>query len=377
MSTQQMDFVLRLPSKIIFGPGKFNLLPEEVKSFTRSNKKIFLVMDPAVRQKILSQIENLFSEYRTFPYAIPAGEPTVEAVDKSADLARKENPALIIGIGGGSAMDTAKAVAGLVTNPGSSQNYRGQNLLRNPALPKIMVPTTAGTGSELTPTAVLIGQGKKGGINSPYLIPEVALLDPKLILDLPPEVTAATGLDALAHAIESFLSKNSSPFTEPLSLEAVRLLVEALPIAVDEGKNLEARTKTLMGSLIAGITLANAGVIAGHSLSYPLGGRYQVSHGVANGILLPYVIKELLDSATEKLSLLALALGIGKAKEVPDFLLSFERRLGFHKRMRDFGIPEGELENLVTEAQEIAVPLANTPKILTKEDLVRIYQSAY
>ncbi|MFA5393067.1 MAG: iron-containing alcohol dehydrogenase [Candidatus Ratteibacteria bacterium] len=377
------DFVFRMPSKVIFGAGKFDLLPEEVRFFlARGN--VLVVMDPAIKAQIRPRVEKLLAGWKTITCEIKPGEPTVQTVDEMADFARKEKPELVIGIGGGSAMDTAKAIAGLITNPGSSEKYRGQNLLTQPAIPGIMIPTTAGTGSELTQTAVLINQGRKGGINSPHIIPAAAILDPALLLDLPVEPTRATGLDALTHAIESFLSKNSNPLTEPISLQAATLLVAGLPASVADGKDLEARTKTMMGSLLGGISLANAGVIVGHSLSYPLGARYGISHGVANGLLLPYVTQEILPFATEKLARLASAFGVSKGRsaqeeseEAVKFLFAFEKKIGFQKRLADFKVKQSDFEKMVEEAWAVAVPVANTPKPLTKEDLLRIYQAAY
>ena len=255
-------FGLRRYSKVIFGAGKFDLLPEEV-SFLLTGGNVLVIMDPAIKPQIWPRVEKLLAAWKTIPCEIKPGEPTVQTLDEMADFARKEKPNLVVGIGGGSAMDTAKAIAGLMTNPGSSEKYRGQNLLTRPAIPGIMVPTTAGTGSELTQTAVLIHQGRKGGINSPHIIPSAAILDPFLLLGLPTEPTRATGLDALTHAIESFLSKNSNPLTEPISLQAAALLAAGLPAAVTNGQDPEARTKTMMGSLLGGISLANAGVIVG------------------------------------------------------------------------------------------------------------------
>ncbi len=378
------DFVFRMPSKIIFGVGRFNLLKEEVDLLAKKGR-VLVVLDPQLRQRILSRTEKLLTGRKIDIWEIKDGEPTVQSVDEVAEYARRLKPTVVIGIGGGSAMDTAKAVSALLTHPGSSQRYRGQNLLVNPTVPKIMIPTTAGTGSEITQTAVLIHQGRKGGINSPYLIPEAAILDPELLITLPPAVTTSTGLDALTHAVESYLSKNSSPLTESLSLSAAELMVNWLPKAIKEGRDIEARTFTLMGSLLAGIALGNAGVIAGHSLSYPLGARFHLPHGIANGMLLPYVMAEISDAAPEKLARLSKVFGINKgdkdlkeqAKEAVNFIFEFERKIGFTKRLSDFGIPKEMLSQMVTEAQAVSVPIANTPKPLTACDLLRIYQNAY
>ncbi|HNQ34546.1 MAG TPA: iron-containing alcohol dehydrogenase [bacterium] len=379
----KIDFTLRLPKKISFGAGRFETLAEEANLLAASGK-VLCVLDPAVRPVLWPRIEKTALAGRAVNLEIPAGEPTVEAVDRAAETARAVNPELVIGIGGGSAMDFAKALAALIENPGSSEEYRGQDRLKKPCRPKIMVPTTAGTGSEISPTAVLIGGGRKGGINSPDLIPETALLDPELTLDLPAPVTVASGLDAFCHALESYLSVRSTPFSEPLSLQALELLVRGLPAALAAPGDLPARTDNLLGSLLAGITLASAGVIANHSLSYPLGARHGIGHGLANGIMLPYVVRACLPEAAEKLAKVADRLGVApgasvseRAVRTADFIFEFEARLGFKHRLRDLGVRAEELEAMAAEASQVAVPIANTPRPMNVAELAEIYRKAY
>jgi alcohol dehydrogenase len=250
-----------------------------------------------------------------------------------------------------------------------------------------MIPTTAGTGSEVTFTAVFIRKDlkKKEGMNSPYLYPDLALLDPRLTLTLPPKPTATTGLDALCHAIESYTSINSSPYSEMVSLEAIQLISDNLRTCVHDGSNLTARENMLLGSLYAGLGLANAGVTAVHSLSYPMGGMYGVAHGLANTVLLPAVMMYNLPGALEKFAVVAEAMG-----EIVDDLplreaayLAVEavesliEDCGVYESLKDFGVKEKDFPKLADVAMTVARPLQNNPRKIAKEDAIEIYKQAF
>ena len=286
--------------KIVFGRGSFASLPEQMAELKISRPLI--VLDRSLAENgFLEKVTGLLgSKCVIFDKTEP--EPRIELADEGAKIALKKKCDGVIAIGGGSAMDLGKAIAVLAANKGKAEDYLGLNRVPGPGLPKIMIPTTAGTGSEVTFTAVFIRKKlkKKEGMNSPYLYPELALLDPELTLTLPPQPTAATGIDALCHAIESYTSVNASPMSEMMSLEAIRLISDNLRTAVHDGANIEAREAMLLGSLYAGLGLANAGVTAVHSLSYPLGGKYGISHGLANTIMLPPVMNFNLPGNLEK-----------------------------------------------------------------------------
>jgi alcohol dehydrogenase len=284
-------------------------------------------------------------------------------------------------------MDVAKAIAVLATNKGSAVDYLGLNKVPKPGLPKIMVPTTAGTGSEVTFTAVFVRKNlkKKEGMNSPYLYPELALLDPELTLSLPPAPTAQTGLDALCHAIESYTSVNASPMSEMFSLEAIALIAENLRTCVHDGQNIVARERMFLGSLYAGIGLANAGVTAVHSLSYPLGGKYGVGHGLANTMMLPAVMAFNLPAALEKFADIAEAMGecIDGLPDREAAYLALEavealiEDCGIFASLAQFGIKEKDFPALADVALNVAVPLKNNPRKVTKEDMIAIYAQAF
>ena len=374
--------------KIVFGRGSYAALPVHIAELKILRPLIVLdknLAETGFREKIDGVLTKAGIGYVIYDKTAP--EPPLELADEGTKLALKKKCDGIIGIGGGSAMDLAKAIAVLAANKGKAEDYLGLNRVPGPGLPKIMVPTTAGTGSEVTFTAVFIRKKlkKKEGMNSPYLYPELALLDPELTLSLPPHPTATTGIDALCHAIESYTSVNASPMSEMMSIEAIRLISDNLRTAVHDGTNIEAREAMLLGSLYAGLGLANAGVTAVHSLSYPLGGKYGISHGLANTIMLPRVMAFNLPGALEKFVDIAEIMG-----EIVDDLplreaayLAVEavealiEDCGIMTTLEELEIPDTDFPELAKVAMTVARPLANNPCKMTLEEMVELYQEAY
>lgn len=374
--------------KIVFGNGSFRALVSYIQELNAKNPLV--VMDKNLAKAGFQEaVANLLipegMKYTLYDKVEP--EPRIELADEGAALAVKNKCDIIVGIGGGSAMDVAKAIAVLATNKGSAVDFLGLNKIPKPGLPKIMIPTTAGTGSEVTFTAVFIRKNlkKKEGMNSPYLYPELALLDPELTVSLPPRPTAETGIDALCHAIESYTSVNASPVSELFSLQAIALIAENLRICVHDGKNLQARENMLLASLYAGLGLANAGVTAVHSLSYPLGGKYGIGHGMANTLMLPATMAFNLPAALDKFVDVAEAMG-----EVTDELpvreaayLALEAveslidDCGIQSSLAEFGIKEKDFPALADVALTVARPLENNPRKVTKEDAIEIYTDAF
>jgi len=374
--------------KIVFGSGSFDELVEHIKESGGNNPLIVLdkgLSESGFGEKVSALLDKGGMKYAMFD-GIEA-EPALELADEGAKIALKEKCDAVVGIGGGSAMDVAKAVAVLAANKGKAVDYLGLNKVPGQGLPKIMVPTTAGTGSEVTFTAVFSRKDlkKKEGMNSPYLYPELALLDPQLTLSLPPEPTAATGIDALCHAIESYTSVNSSPMSELVSLEAIDLISSSLRTCVHDGSNLEAREQMLLGSLYAGLGLANAGVGAAHSLSYPLGGKYGISHGLANTIMLPPVMEFNLPAALAKFAIIAEVMG-EQTDDLPlrdaaylavEAVEALIEDCGIYAGLEELGIPEEEFPELAKVAMTVARPLENNPRKVTIEDAIEIYEQVY
>lgn len=374
--------------KIVFGNGSLVTLAGHIKEQGAQNPLVVIDKNLAktgLHEKIASILVSAGVKFSVFDKVDP--EPQIELADEGAKMAVKNKCDIVIGIGGGSAMDVAKAIAVIATNKGVAADYLGLNKIPKAGLPKIMIPTTAGTGSEVTFTAVFVRKNlkKKEGMNSPYLYPELALLDPELTLSLPPAPTAHTGLDALCHAIESYTSINASPMSEMFSLEAIALIAENLRTCVHDGRNIAARERMLLGSLYAGIGLANAGVTAVHSLSYPLGGKFGVSHGLANTILLAPVMAFNLSGALEKFADVADAMGECTeglpAREAAylavDAVEALIEDCGVDAAIRDFGVVEKDFAALADVAVTVARPLENNPRKMTKEDMIAIYAEAF
>jgi alcohol dehydrogenase class IV len=381
-------FSFRVAGEIQFGVGSIRRLGEMVRK--AGGSKVLLVVDPGFAKRgpveeITGALEKEGIEWVRFDEVEP--EPRIETADRCAEVARKAACNFVLGIGGGSAMDTAKAAAILATNGGKGRDYQGLNKVPRPGLPKGMVPTTAGTGSEVTFTAVFINEDekKKAGINSPFLYPEISVLDPALTLGLPPAITASTGMDALTHAVESYTSKMASPISEMFSAEAIRRIGRSLRRAVENGADLSARSDMLLGSFLAGVGLANAGVTAAHSLAYPLGGMFRVPHGVANAMLLPPVMAFNAGWAPERFARIAEWLGedttglsvTEAAQRSVEAVKLLARDIQIPQRLSDLGIPADTLSPMAEEALKVTRPLENNPRPLGQREAIQIYREIF
>ena len=369
------------PRRVVFGPGSVAGLGEEVKRL--GGAKLLLVVDPVVAGLALfasveaslkeAGIEKvIFSDFQP--------EPAPEEADAGAALARSESCDLVAGLGGGSAMDVAKAVAALAANPGRVEDYIGVDLVPGPGLPKIMVPTTAGTGSEATWTAVFTMRAdkRKGGINSPFLYPETAILDPALTYELPAEVSAYTGLDALAHAIEAFSARRANLISDMYALEAIELIGQNLALVVAQGAAApKAREGMLLGSFLAGKALAGAGVGACHGLAYPLGAFHGVGHGTANALLLAHVMRFNADALPDKFVAIARALGLGPEESAAEAVAELARKVNLPLSLREVGIPREALGPMSEAALGVKLCLDNNPKSMNLEQVIKVYEAAY
>ncbi|KAF0808808.1 iron-containing alcohol dehydrogenase [Alcanivorax sp. S71-1-4] len=292
----------------------------------------------------------------------------------------------VIGFGGGSAMDTAKLVALLLNNGQRLQDVYGVGNAQGKRLPLIQVPTTAGTGSEVTPIAIVTtGETTKQGVVAPQLLPDIAVLDARLTLGLPPAVTAATGIDAMVHAIEAYTSKHrKNPYSDMLAREALHRLARHIEAAVQTGHDEQARSEMLLGAMLAGQAFANAPVAAVHALAYPLGGVYHIPHGLSNSLVLPHVLRFNLESARHEYTELA---GIilpqqeghadDAAERMIDYLEELAVRLALPTRLRELDIPESALGRLAADAMLQQRLLVNNPREVTEADALAIYKAAW
>jgi alcohol dehydrogenase class IV len=297
----------------------------------------------------------------------------------------------VIGFGGGSSMDVAKIAALLLGSGEDLESAWGVGNARGPRLPLILIPTTAGTGSEVTPVAIItVGESEKRGVSSPVLLPDIALLDPELTLGLPAPITAATGVDAMVHAIEAYASAspNNNPVSRVLAREALRLLGANIERAVSDGGDREARGAMLLGSMLAGQAFANSPVAAVHALAYPIGGTFHVPHGLSNALVLPHVLRF---NAAEPAAVRAYAEiardafpGLPTDTGAQDLTAGFieelaalSARLGLPVRLRDVGIPAEAIPQMAGDAMIQQRLLVNNPRPVTRSDAQAIYEAAW
>ncbi len=375
-------------TKIFSGRGAVSNLGNIAKDF--GARSCLLVADPELERHGL--IEPVRASLRQAGIHVESSmkvepEPYLDNADDAAAIGRDLGADIVVGLGGGSALDTAKAAAILVTNHGKAEDYVGLNKVPVAGARTIMIPTTAGTGAEVTFTAVFTNRmtKAKGGINSSYMYPDVALLDPELTLSLPPQVTAFTGMDALTHAIESVSSRSASVFTQALSLTSARLISESLRRAVYHGSDIDARENMLLGSLFGGLALADAGVGAAHALAYPLGGNYRIPHGLANAILIPHVMEFNIPAAQEAFALVAKSMGESieglaprwAAQAAVDAVSTLAGDVGVPLSLSELGIPRADIPMLVEGALKVTRPVENNPRNLGPEEAEAIYEAAF
>ncbi len=373
-----------LPTEIVTGAGCFGELGRLARRFGRRA----LVIGSRGRLGLLERAAGLLTEAGIEPavWAEVQGEPTLSAVEEARARAREAEAEVIVGIGGGSALDAAKAAAGLAHQPGAVADYhRGRRLEPGRNLPFIAVPTTAGTGAEVTRNAVLIDpeRGVKESIRDDSWFPALALVDPELTLSLPPAVTASTGADALCQAIESYVSIGAGPLTDPLAAEAIRRIGRSLARAVEQGSDLAARSDMLYGSLLAGMAMTNARLGAVHGLAHPLGARYGIPHGTVCGLLLPYVMAYNLPAAAERYARVSALLGIdvsslsmeAAAEQGVARVRALFQQVGIPSHLAPYGVTEDAFDALAAEALAQS-SLHFNPRPLQAEDVRAILASA-
>jgi alcohol dehydrogenase class IV len=379
--------LLRFPVQIVFGEGSL----EEIRSFIRSFGKHALVVTgdgPTASMPVVDTLRgiltregisvSLFSEVKS--------DPDVETVERGVTKAREEGCDFVIGFGGGSPMDAAKVIAARLNNEGDIASWEGVGRVPGRAKPLVCIPTTSGTGSEVTWVAVISGgkRGQKMSIVSQYLYPVLAIVDPCLTYTMPPELTAATGMDALTHAVESHVSRRAWEPTRAFSLKAAGLASAYLERACQDGSDTEARHCMSLASLLAGMAFTASGLGLAHALSHALGARFGIPHGVANAVLLPHVMRFNLPAAPEAYRELAAAMGMEisglsslraaeKAVEAVEGLLA---ALPLPRNLGDLGVPASSVESLAAEAFLNTRMRSSNPRETVLEDLIGILREA-
>lgn len=389
--------------RIVFGNGAIGQLDSILQRIKARN--ILLVTDPGIKNAgILDRITSLLEKanYQTVIYDRVVPEPPVDSAMDCYEFAKSQMDIdAVIGLGGGSSIDMAKIVALLVAYGGHPLDYYGgENQVPGPIAPLVAIPTTAGTGSEVTSVAVLtdVENNLKVGISDNYLRPTVALLDPELTVGLPAYVTACSGIDALSHAVEAYTAKPSSyiqaegnilfqgsiPISDALAYRAIELIAKNLPLAVQQGSNLEARSNMLLGSLLAGMSFSNAGTAAAHALAYPIGGLVKSPHGEVTGLLLPYVMEYNAAVETEKMVKISQAFNVNTdglsdkdaALAASKAVLTLLGEIGLPTKLSEIGIKEEDIPEIAEKTLLIDRLIRNNPRVPSQRSLEELLRKA-
>lgn len=351
-------------------------------------KNILLVSTPFFKEHsfndmITEQLKTLGISYDILAEVEP--EPTISHIEDLYGKMAGGEYDILIGLGGGSVLDATKLLSVMSTNDMSLRSMVGTDKIKQKGVPVILIPTTSGTGSEVTPNAIvtLPDEELKEGVVSRYLLPELVILDPILTLSLPPSITAATGMDAFTHSFESFISNKANPISDMFALQSMRLISRSIIEAYENGQNIIARHDMLIGSTYGGMALTSAGTAAVHALAYPLGGKFHIPHGEANSMLLPHVTRFNLDHIEERMAIIAKEIGVIKdgysgsqdaANQLIEQIENWTLKLNIPQDLKAFGVKREDVSDLAIVASKVTRLLNNNPKTLSIEDMENIYK---
>ncbi len=383
-------FTFNTTASIVFEPGSSRRLGEIAGG--KIGKNVLFVTDPGLRRlglcdPVLASLEAAGHDVAVFDTV--EADPSLATLMKAVETGRSAGATGVVGFGGGSSLDVAKLAALLLGSGEDLDGAWGVANAKGPRLPLVLVPTTAGTGSEVTPVSIItVGEEEKRGVSSAVILPDVAVLDPKLTLGLPPAITAATGVDAMVHAIEAYASKsaNNNPLSKMLAKQALSLLGANIETAVFDGGNIEARGAMLLGSMLAGQAFANSPVAAVHALAYPIGGTFHVPHGLSNALVLQHVLRFNMpeaahlyaEIAADAFPALAREEGTqGRCAAFIEELAGLSKKLGLQTRLRDVKIGEEHLPKMAADAMKQTRLLVNNPRAVSEADALAIYRAAW
>ena len=386
------NFTFNTTSGIRFGSGMSVSSSQEICKILGSNILFITdkdLMSLKLTEPTLNELKKFSSKVEIFEDV--EADPSLKTLLNSIEIGKKMKATGVIGFGGGSSMDVAKLTSLILGSDENIEEVWGVSNAKGPRLPLVLVPTTAGTGSEVTPISIItVGEEEKKGVSSPIILPDVAILDPDLTIGLPAHTTAATGIDAMVHAIEGYASanKNNNPISKMLSIEALKLLGGSIEKAVFDGSNIEARGNMLIGAMLAGKSFANSPVAAVHALAYPIGGTFHVSHGLSNSLVLPYVLRfnSADNKATKDYAELApyvfpdININQGSqavCSEFIDRMESLSKKLGLPQKLREVNIPKEACIKMAKDAMKQTRLLVNNPREVTEKDALNIYESAW
>lgn len=379
-------FTFEAPARLTFGAGAVGKFPDLIAGFGR---RALVVSDPGIAKTgILDRVLGFLRDAHVSSDAFTSVEPnpSVETVEAAHALYRKSDAEFVVAVGGGSSMDVAKVVAVLAAHGGGVRDYEGIGKVPGPVVPSVAIPTTAGTGSEVTVFAVITDRQRrfKMTIGSPFLVPQVAICDPELTISMPKPLTAATGMDALTHGIECFINTTPNPIAKALAMESIRLIGGALRTAYQRGSDLPARSTMLLGSTMAAMAFTRTRLGNVHAMSHPLGAFFDVPHGVANAILLPYVMAWNLRSCLGTYPPIADAMGEEvdgmpperASERAVEAVQRLSRDVGIPEHLREVGVTKDAIPALATDAMKSGNVLVN-PRPTTYDDIVHLFEKAY
>jgi alcohol dehydrogenase class IV len=385
------DFNFNTTPGIIFGKGASVSSCDRI--IDKLGDNIFVITDAdltkiGLNKPIINQISKS-SNLEVFDDV--ESDPSKKTLIKALKSAKNFKPTGILGFGGGSSMDIAKLISLLVGTEQDIENIWGVGNAKGPRLPLVLIPTTAGTGSEVTPISIItLEKDEKKGVSSPIILPDLAVLDPELTLNLPSDITAATGIDAMVHAIEAYTSnnQNNNPISKLLAIESLKLLGTSIETAVFDGHNIEARSNMLLGSMMAGQAFANSPVAAVHALAYPIGGIFHIPHGLSNSLVLPHVLKFNSTNAKACEQYAFLAPFVFKdinqntntkniCNDFIDRLENLSSLLNLPSKLRELDIPKDACVKMAKESMKQTRLLVNNPRVVTEEDALNIYNAAW
>ena len=375
------SFSFELPTKIEYGIGAVERLAEIIKALDAES--LLVVTDKGIRNSgLLERISNLLDAgklaYQIFDNVEP--NPKDYNVQEGAEIAKRLNPDCLVTVGGGSPIDCAKAIAVVARQDGAARDYEGPNRIGADVLPLIAIPTTAGTGSEVTFSSVITDSQEKYkfSIKDPKIAPKVALVDPAMTLTMPPGLTAATGMDALTHAIEGFTANAAEPIADSAALYAIEMITAHLETAVSDGNNMEARAGMLLGSVLAGIAFSHSDVAAVHCVAEALGGKYDAAHGVCNAVVLPAVMEYNLNYCTDRYARIATAMGLSydNVEEGARQAVKGVQKLAADVHLPEFGtlgVQDKDFEELALNSFKNGSNIDN-PRPMTEEDYMSLFK---
>jgi len=385
--SDDLSFLFFSPTRVVFGVNSSNDAGVEMQNLGCA--KAVIVTDPFLYEKtdIVKKIEKALGSMCVGVFSDVPSDSGVHIVNKGYEFAKSRGAEGVVSVGGGSAIDTAKGIAILIKEGGKLQDYQGFQVLSRKVAPHVCIPTTAGTGSEITYVAVIKDHDKKQKLlfGDHHIIPDVAILDPVLTVNLPPLMTAATGMDALSHAVEAITSAQREPIADALGLHAIRLIRKWLPVAVKNGKDLNARGQMLIAATLAGAAFSNAQVGMIHAIAHTVGARHGVHHGTANAVAMPYVMRYNNTDVAEENAMIADALGVdtrGMSVEeaglaAADAVTALDVELGLPTTLKDVGVPESDLEACAQVAISDGAIVYNGKPVFDPAEILLVMREAW